>query len=777
MAKRMLITSALPYVNNVPHLGNIIGCVLSADVFARFCRARGYETLYVCGTDEHGTATETKALEEGLTPKEICDKYHKIHKQVYEWFGCSFDAFGRTSTQTHHHITQDIFSRIFVNGFIKKGELEQTYCPKCDKFLADRFVEGTCPHCGYERARGDQCENCSKLLNPVELINSRCKTCGTKPVVRKSGHLFLDLPGIGSELQRWTEKTSEDGFWLQNARTITGAWFTEGLKERCITRDLKWGVPVPLEGYENKVFYVWFDAPIGYISITAHAFPDRWVQWWRSDDVKLYQFMAKDNIPFHTILFPATLLGTRDKWTMLHHIDSTEYLNYEDCKFSKSSCTGVFGDDAMSTGIPADVWRYYLISNRPEGSDSVFSWKEFQDKNNNELLANLGNFVNRTLTFVQRYFDSKIPKAVVTERDDRLISEVGAQEKKIIGLMEQVKERDSLKEVMHIARLGNQYFQESAPWTLVKSVVPPISERHVSNKSRVAGDAPSGEGHAYVRDKDARAGGTTGEVGAPDPANMVRCGTVINVCCNIVRTLAVLMEPFLPHTSKEIFRQLAISDKDAKLEYKMHLDLKPGHKIHEPKVLFRKLEDKEIDDFKKMFAGKQQGAEPVAKLAKMEAFIADLRVAKVLSVADHPSAEKLYVVQIDLGKEKRQLVAGMRNYISKDALTGKHIVVVTNLKPAKLRGIESNGMLLAADDGKNNVALLEAPSSDPGDEVVVEGVENVMDFKVLDIGEFAKLSLVADSDGTIICENFGRKLKAPSEYIKVKGMPKGAKVR
>jgi methionyl-tRNA synthetase len=733
MDKKILVTSALPYVNNVPHLGNIIGCVLSADVFARFCRARGYETLYVCGTDEHGTATETKALEEGLTPKEICDKYHKIHKQVYEWFGCSFDAFGRTSTQTHHHITQDIFSRLFVNGFIKKGELEQTYCPKCDKFLADRFVEGTCPHCGYERARGDQCENCSKLLNPVELINSRCKVCGTKPVVRKSDHLFLDLPGIGPELQRWTEKTQEDGFWPQNAKTITGAWFTEGLKERCITRDLKWGVPVPLSGYENKVFYVWFDAPIGYISITAHAFPDRWVQWWRSDEVRLYQFMAKDNIPFHTILFPATLIGTRDKWTMLHHIDSTEYLNYEECKFSKSACTGVFGDDAMNTGIPADVWRYYLLSNRPEGADSMFSWKEFQEKNNNELLANLGNFVNRTLTFVQRYLDSRIPQVKLTERDDKLISEVGAQEKKIIEMMEQVKERDSLKEVMHIARLGNQYFQETAPWTLVKP-----------------------------------------EAGA---AGMERCGTVMNVCCNLVRTLAVLMEPFLPHTSKEIFRQLAISENDAKLEYKMHLDLKPGHKISDPKVLFRKLEDKEIDDFKKRFAGKQQGADSKPKVAQMDRFIADLRVANVLSVADHPSAEKLYVLQIDIGSEKRQLVAGMKNYISKDALTGKHIVVVTNLKPAKLRGIESNGMLLAADDGKNNVALLEAPQSDPGDEVTVEGVENVPEFKILDIGEFAKLSLVADSDGTILCENFGKKLKSPSEYVKAKGIAKGAKVR
>jgi len=290
--KKILITSALPYVNNVPHLGNIVGCVLSADVFARFCRARGYETLFICGTDEHGTATETKALEEGLTPEQVCDKYYKIHKQIYEWFGCSFDTFGRTSTDIHTEVVQSIFNRVNENGFIKKDSLEQTYCPKCDKFLADRFVEGTCPHCGYEKARGDQCESCSKLLNAVELLNSKCKICGSKPITKTSNHLFIDLPALSHDLEKWTIQSAEQGFWTQNARTVTNAWFKEGLKPRCVSRDLKWGVPIPLEGYTDKVFYVWFDAPIGYISITKQAFPDSWEQWWKSDDVKLYQFMA-----------------------------------------------------------------------------------------------------------------------------------------------------------------------------------------------------------------------------------------------------------------------------------------------------------------------------------------------------------------------------------------------------------------------------------------------------------------------------------------------------
>jgi methionyl-tRNA synthetase len=494
---------------------------------------------------------------------------------------------------------------------------------------------------------------------------------------------------------------------------------------------LKWGIPVPLEGYEKKVFYVWFDAPIGYVSITKHAFPDEWESWWKSDDVLLYQFMAKDNIPFHTILFPSTLIGTRDKWTMLHHIDSTEYLNYEDGKFSKSASQGVFGDDAKSTCIPPDVWRYYLLSNRPEGSDSQFSWKEFQDKNNNELLSNLGNFVNRTLTFVHRYFDSTIPRAKLTERDDKLIVEVGAQEKKIIELLEQVKERDALKEVMHISRLGNQYFQDSAPWTLVKP------------------------------DTDA--------------AGKERCATIMNVCCNLVRTLAVLVEPFLPNTSKEMFNQLNLNGKDAKLEYKMHLDLKPGHKIGVPKVIFRKLEDKEIAEFKKKFAGKKVLDKPAATVAKLDKFPLDLRVAKVIKVDDHPEAEKLYIVQIDIGSEKRQLVAGMKPYISKEELTGKNIIVVCNLKPAKLRGVESNGMLLAADDGKN-VAILEAKQSDPGDEVAVEGIESEEKFKQLEISEFGKISLVIDDNKHVLCENFGKRLKTPFEYIVAK-IGKGAKVR
>ncbi|MFH1668486.1 MAG: methionine--tRNA ligase [Candidatus Woesearchaeota archaeon] len=732
MDKKILITSALPYVNNVPHLGNIIGCVLSADVFARFCRARGAETLFICGTDEHGTATETKALEEGLTPQQICDKYHKIHKEIYAWFGCSFDAFGRTSTDTHTEVVQSIFHCVNENGFITKDSLEQTYCPKCDKFLADRFVEGTCPHCGHEGARGDQCQSCDKLLNAVELISPKCKVCGTKATTRTSNHLFLDLPALGPELEKWTISSAEDGFWTQNARTATQAWFKEGLKPRCVSRDLKWGVPIPMEGYTNKVFYVWFDAPIGYISITKHAFPDTWEQWWKGNEAKLYQFMAKDNIPFHTIIFPATLLATKDDWTMLHHIDSTEYLNYETGKFSKSMGTGVYGDDVMSTGIPPDVWRYYLISARPEGADTHFSWKEFQDKNNNELLSNLGNFINRTLTFTHRYFDGKVPGAHLTEADDKVITEVGELKTKIIELLEQVKERDALKEVMNISRIGNQYFQENQPWNLVKP--------------------EAGE--------DAKK----------------RCGTVINVCCNLVRTLASIMSPFLPFTSENIFSQLNIAPIKT-IRYKMNLDIDPGHQLGEAKVIFRKLEDKEIETFKSSFGGKGKKKEAKdVEVEKLEEFPLDLRVAKVVSVDDHPDAGKLYVLQVDIGSERRQLVAGLKAYIPRENLLGKNVIVICNMKPAKLRGIESDGMLLAADDGKR-VVTLDAPDSDPGDEVRVEGVPDVEGLPQITIDDFAKLSLVVDEDGTVVCENFGKKLKTPLEYVVAKGIGKGSRIR
>ncbi|MBR9690704.1 methionine--tRNA ligase, partial [Candidatus Woesearchaeota archaeon] len=467
--KKILVTSALPYVNNVPHLGNIIGSVLSADVFARFNRLIGNETLYICGTDEHGTATETKALEEGVTPKQICDKYYKIHKEIYDWFNISFDYFGRTSKKEHHEITQDIFKKLDKRGYIEEDEAFQLFCEKGKHFLADRYVEGACPFCKYEEARGDQCDNCGKLLTPKELKNAHCKIHKTKPASKKTKHLFLNLTKLQPKLETWAKKQSKDGFWSQNAWATTNAWFKEGLEKRAISRDLKWGIRVPKKGYENKVFYVWFDAPIGYISITAQ-FTDKWKDWWKKPkDVKLYQFMAKDNIPFHTIVFPASLIGADDNYTLLYHINSTEYLQYEDGKFSKSRHVGVFGDDAKNSKIPADAYRYYLLSNRPENADTIFCWEDFGKKHNNELVANLGNLVNRVLTFISKYQKGKITKTKLSSKELEFWDEMVVLQKAVTGELDKVLIKQALKTIFKISQSGNQYFQECEPWKTVKT--------------------------------------------------------------------------------------------------------------------------------------------------------------------------------------------------------------------------------------------------------------------------------------------------------------------
>ncbi|MDR0498075.1 MAG: methionine--tRNA ligase, partial [Treponema sp.] len=460
--KRRLITSALPYVNNVPHLGNLIQ-VLSADVFGRFCRLSGYETLYVCGTDEYGTATETKAAEEGISPRELCDRYYAIHDNIYRWFQIAFDKFGRTSTPVHTEVTQDIFTKLDREGFISEQIIEQLHCASCGRFLADRYVLGLCPHCNSPNARGDQCEDCGKLLDPTELKDPKCSSCGSTPAKEKTKHLYIDLPKIRERLESWLKIASKNGFWSNNAIQMSQAWIRDGLRERAITRDLKWGIPVPKSGYEKKVFYVWFDAPIGYISITGNLGEERggdWRSfidyWWKSPgETELFQFIGKDNIPFHCVVFPSSLLGSRDNWTMLHHMSSTEYLNYESGKFSKSRGVGVFGTDVMETGIPADVWRFYIFYNRPEKSDTLFTWKDFLEKVNSELIGNLGNLVNRTLSFVSRYYDGKIPDG---KGNDNFWKTVRSYENDITAALERANLRDAFHLVFEVSSFANKTF-------------------------------------------------------------------------------------------------------------------------------------------------------------------------------------------------------------------------------------------------------------------------------------------------------------------------------
>lgn len=513
--RNILITSALPYVNNVPHLGNIIGCVLSADIFARYSRLCGYNTLYVSGTDEYGTATETKALSENMTPKQICDKYFEIHNAIYRWFGIGFDYFGRTTTPEQTEIVQEMFLDLHSKGFIETQAVEQLLCQKCDRFLADRFVEGTCPHpgCGYEDARGDQCDGCGKLINAIELLRPRCKVCNTAPVVRQSNQLFLDLPKIEPQLREWIDTV--DQMWTNNARVITKAWLKEGLKSRCITRDLKWGIPVPLSGFESKVFYVWFDAPIGYISITSRYTKD-WRQWWQPKDntkVELFQFMAKDNVPFHSVMFPSTLLGVNKGHTLVSRIMATEYLNYEDGKFSKSRGVGVFGNDAQDTGIEADVWRFYLAAARPEGQDSSFSWNDLAARNNSELLNNLGNFVNRALVFCEKNFDSKISAITLNADDLILLALINREIKNYVSSMEKTRFRDGIRHMLTISRQGNLYMQTEQPWVLLKGT----------------------------------------------DEQKLRAASVIALSCNIACLLATLLFPFMPSTARKLYSQLNVA--------------------------------------------------------------------------------------------------------------------------------------------------------------------------------------------------------------------------
>lgn len=554
--RNVLITSALPYVNNVPHLGNIVGAVLSADVYARYCRVEGHRTLYVCGTDEYGTATETKALEEGMSCKAICDKYFKMHASIYDWFQIDFDAFGRSSTAVQTEITHEIFRDLYGNGFFFEKSVEQCYCEECARFLADRYVEGTCPKCGFADARGDQCDGCGELLNAIDLKSPQCKLCRTMPKVRTSNHLFLDLSKLQGECEEFVEAAGKRGGWSANSLSIARAWLNEGLLPRCMTRDLKWGTSVPLPGFEDKVFYVWFDAPIGYISITAGYDSDNWRRWWQNPaQVSLHQFMGKDNVLFHTVIFPSTLLGTGQPWTLLSHLNSTEYLNYEGGKFSKSRGTGVFGSDARDSGIPAAVWRYYLLSTRPETTDAAFSWSDFVAKTNSELLANLGNFVNRSTRFASAKLSNRVPRAELSDSDKLFLSEqVDTELARYRVAMEKCNLRAGLKAAMAVSAAGNLF----------------LAEQKLDNKLLLG-----------------------------DPN---RCGVVVSVALNLCYLLSALLEPFIPSTAADILQILRLPPRT--IPHSFSLQIRPNHQLGRPFHLFTKLDDASVAQLKAKFAGK-----------------------------------------------------------------------------------------------------------------------------------------------------------------------------
>lgn len=746
---RRLITSALPYVNNIPHLGNLIQ-VLSADVFARFCRNRGYDTLYVCGTDEYGTATETKALEEKKSPRELCDYYHAIHEDIYKWFNIKFDNFGRTSTPQQTEITQQMFLDLDKNGYIKEHASKQLFCPDCGRFLADRYVRGTCPKCGYDDARGDQCEHCGTLLDPTQLVNPRCSTCSHTPELKETKHLYIDLPSIQKKYQPWMDETSIKGKWSTNSLQMTKAWIRDGLQERAITRDLKWGIPVPKEGYENKVFYVWFDAPIGYISITK-ALADRlikegkksfdWKSWWcpsESEEAKdkecvdLFQFIGKDNIPFHTVIFPSTLIGSGHEWTKLYHMSSTEYLNYEDGKFSKSKGIGVFGSDAKDSGIKADAWRFYIFYNRPEKADTQFTWKDFQEKYNGELIGNLGNLVNRTLLFVTKYYDGKIPSGT---KDENLWKQVKEHEDKIIELLEGADLKDAFHEIFAISDIANKAFQAAEPWK-TRTTEPEKAENLIYN------------------------------------------------LCYLIKDLMIMAEPYLPQYTQKVMsffgktiKDTCIADDTNKDGYTWNdlCSLEGLTTVSTTEVYFTPLDNKATEEYKARYAGSQKERKdkdeknkkkvaskkeepetlPESEQAAFFNKTIALKVAKIISVERNPESDKLYVEHLDDGSgEPRVIQSGLVPYLTESELLGKHIILAENLKARKMRGIESRGMLLAADyeeDGKECVELITAPWAKPGTNVILEGSD--VDFQkpeVIEADDFFKININVKEHNVVI---------------------------
>ena len=757
---RRLITAALPYVNNIPHLGNIIQS-LSGDVFARFCRNRGYDTLYICGVDEYGTATETKALEEGKEPRALCNHYYQEHTKIYKWFNINFDKFGRTSNPQCTEITQSLFNDLDKAGLIKEHTNKQLFCPHCNMFLADRYVDGTCPKCGSTKARGDQCDECGSLLDPIELKEPRCHTCGATPEVRETKHLYIDLPSLSPKLNEWMEKASVEGKWSDNALNMTKAWIRDGLQERAITRDLKWGIPVPKPGYENKVFYVWFNAPIGYISITKQLADELeksgrgtfdWKSWWIPEEseeakgkgkVDLFQFIGKDNIPFHTVIFPCTMLGSPHNWTKLHHMSSTEFLNYEDGKFSKSRGIGVFGSDAIETGIPADAWRFYIFYNRPEKQDYQFTWKDFMEKLNGELIGNLGNLVNRTLLFVNKYFEGKIPDAPV---DEELWAQVHDLEKKATDYLEWAELKDAFHTMFEISDICNKKFQAAEPWKTRES----------------------------------------------DPA---ACAKLIHNLCYVIKDLMIMMNPYMPQYTQVIMSYFGKSIQ----ETKAGTQAKPGYTwanlgeteglstVGPTEVYFKPLDQKTMLAFREKFSGQTQAkAEKEAKKAEkakkeepkpsltpeqqVEFFNKNinLTVAKIVDIKPNPEGEKLYIETLDDGTgTPRTIQSGLRMYLKEEELLGKHVIIAENLAPHTMRGVESRGMLLAGDykeGDKECVEVLDTGWAAPGTRVVLEGADvNASKKEQITGDEFFSVEIKA-IDGVV--QIGGKKLLADGKEVK-----------
>ena len=677
--KRTLITAALPYANGPVHIGHLAGVYIPSDIYARYLRLKGEEVLFVCGSDEHGVPVTIKAKKEGISPQDVVDRYDAIIRKSFADFGITFDIYGRTTSATHREHASAIFRTIYDKGGFVEEESEQYYDPEAKQFLADRYITGTCPRCQYERAYGDQCEHCGSTLNPTDLIHPKSAISGATPELRKTKHWYLPLDKHEAFLREWILEGHKE--WKTNVYGQCKSWLDGGLQPRAVSRDLDWGIPVPVEGAEGKVLYVWFDAPIGYISNTKELLPDSWEKWWKSEDTRLLHFIGKDNIVFHCIVFPA-MLRAEGSYILPENVPANEFLNLEGDKISTSRNWAVWLNEYLED-LPGkqDVLRYVLTANAPETKDNDFTWKDFQARNNNELVAVFGNFVNRALVLTEKYFDGKVPAlGELTDFDRETLAELSSVRASIEKELDSFHFREALKEAMNLARLGNKYLADTEPWKLAKTDMP-------------------------------------------------RVATILNLSLQITANLAVAFAPFLPQSSDKLLGMLQIalpawSDLGRS-------DLLPvGHQLGKSSLLFEKIEDEVIEaQIAKLEATKvaneaaevsEAKAPAVAPDITFEDFTKlDIRVGTVLECTKVPKADKLLQFRLDDGLGGRTILSGIAQHYTPEELVGKQVCFIANLPPRKLRGIESQGMILSAEDFATGQLRVISPSGPiaPGSEV------------------------------------------------------------
>jgi methionyl-tRNA synthetase len=667
--KRHTITAALPYANGPVHIGHLAGCYLPADIYSRYLRSKGEDVKFICGSDEHGVPITIKAKKEGITPQQVVDKYHQIMGDAFKEFGISFDIYSRTSSPVHHQTASDFFKKLYDKGVFTEEVTEQYYDEKAAQFLADRYITGTCPKCSNENAYGDQCEKCGSSLNPTDLINPKSALSGEKPVLRKTRNWFLPLDKMQPQIDSYIESHKD---WKANVYGQCKSWINAGLQPRAMTRDLDWGVKVPVEGADGKVLYVWFDAPIGYISATKELTPD-WEKYWRSEEARLVHFIGKDNIVFHCIIFPAMLMA-EGSFIVPENVPANEFLNLEGDKISTSRNWAVWLHEYLEEFKgKQDVLRYTLCANAPETKDNDFTWKDFQAKNNNELVAILGNFVNRTLVLTHKYYEGQVPDASeYTKGDILLLEELSKYPSKIAASIEQYRFREALSELMNLARMGNKYLADNEPWNLVKT--------------------------------DAK-----------------RVQTIMNLSLQISANLSVLMEPFLPFTAEKLRKMLNLAEglrwNDAT---RTDLLLK-GHTIGTASLLFEKVEDDiilaQVAKLEKSKADNIAAAGSVIAPAKGDITFddfskLDIRVGTILEAEKVPKTDKLLKLLIDTGIDKRTVVSGIAGSYSPENIVGQQVSILVNLAPRKIKGIESQGMILMAENSAGDLSFVAPTKKD-----------------------------------------------------------------